>query len=174
MKLSLQSPHRTRRVQLADNDVSFPLRQRYRLTNYTLEGREEAKRSEGETDAPDGDADSVASANSEAFQEMPPRELPAEENPVDPNRTADASIGDRGTGTGTDEGSKPATPPATKTRIIPPGAWLDDGQLYMRDFRGHRYRVGEDGIIIMKTTRPVGWTSRAWYKLPPRSAQALH
>ena len=47
MKQSLQSPHKTRRAQLADNGITFPLRHRYRITNNTLECREDAKRLEG-------------------------------------------------------------------------------------------------------------------------------
>ena len=63
--------------------------------------------------------------------------------------------------------SDPPPPPApVKSVVIPPGAWLDNGQLYMRDIRGHRYRVREDGTRETKTTRPLGWTSRAWFNSP--------
>ena len=64
MKHSLQFPHKTRRVQLADNDITFPLRHRYRITNYTLERREEAKRLEGLPHNAEDDDRSIMSADS--------------------------------------------------------------------------------------------------------------
>jgi hypothetical protein len=66
---------------------------------------------------------------------------------------------------GVNDPPPPPSPP--RTVIIPPGAWLDHGQLYMRDVLGHRYRVREDGTRGTKTSRPLGWTSRKRFALPP-------
>ena len=69
---SLQHPHRTRRAQLADDVVYYPLRRRYRFTDYTIEGREEAKILEG-AEFPDIDeVNSIKSASEGMFPDKGP------------------------------------------------------------------------------------------------------
>ena len=53
MKVGLRNPHRTSNVVLAEGEITYPLRERYKRTNYTLEGREAAARLEADTDAED-------------------------------------------------------------------------------------------------------------------------
>ena len=100
MKTGLRHPHLASNVKKPDGDPRYPLRERYRQTNYTVEGREEAKRAED--------------AKAEEYE--PPMPAPVEPPPdLAPERDSDADVG------------VTFGPPLTEAVVIPHGAFLEGG-----------------------------------------------